>query len=230
VVGTVTRRNAAVPTKRLLVGHPIRLPMADGSEEKTVDRSTDELLAETDDLLSDLDGGGESAPESNSEQSTRSKRSSAEDDGGFDLGFGSDSASTQAEQSESDGEGWRGYFNPKSFLLAALLLTVGYVAGGFVPVLGALASWAGLVGAAFLYGLGTSKGRYPETALAGAGVGLVTTVLTSLRFIAFANGQLLLAVGAGLGLVGALVGYYFGSDLRKGLASDPDEVEDDLSW
>jgi MFS family permease len=207
--------------------------MADGSEEKTVDKSTDELLAETDDLLSDLDGGGESARESDAEQSTRSKPSTAEDDGGFDLGFGSESASTQAEQSqepESDGEGWRGYFNPKSFLLATLLLTVGYVGGGFVPVLGALASWAGLVGAAFLYGLGTSKGRYPETALAGAGVGLVTTVLTSLRFIAFANGQLLLVLGAGLGLVGALVGYYFGSDLRKGLTSDPDEFEDDLSW
>ncbi|MFD1647275.1 hypothetical protein [Haloarchaeobius litoreus] len=208
--------------------------MADGSEEKTVDKSTDELLAETDDLLSDLDGGGgDTGEKRQSERSTRSTPSTAqEDDGGFDLGFGSDS-STQAEQSqqsESDGEGWRGYFNPKSFLLATLLLTVGYVAGGFVPVLGGLASWAGLVGAAFLYGLGTSKGRYPETALAGAGVGLVTTVLTSLRFIAFANGQLLLALGAGLGLVGALVGYYFGSDLRTGLTSDPDEFEDDLRW
>ncbi|MFC4408117.1 hypothetical protein [Haloarchaeobius iranensis] len=207
--------------------------MADGSEEKTVDKSTDELLAETDNLLSDLDGGGESAPESESEQSTRREPATTDDDGGFDLGFGSDSSSTQAEQSqqsESEGEGWRGYFNPKSFLLATLLLTVGYVGGGFVPVLGGLASWAGLVGAAFLYGLGTSTGRYPETALAGAGVGLVTTVLTSLRFIAFANGQLLLAFGAGLGLVGALVGYYFGSDLRTGLTSDPDEFEDDLSW
>ncbi|WP_440988776.1 DUF456 domain-containing protein [Haloarchaeobius baliensis] len=205
--------------------------MADGSEEKTVDKSTDELLAETDDLLSDLDGGDDRARTSQSEQSTR-REPAPDDDGGLDLGFGSESSSTQAEQSTdgSDGEGWRGYFNPKSFLLATLLLTVGYVAGGFVPVLGALASWAGLVGAAFLYGLATSKGRYPETALAGAGVGLVTTVLTSLRFIAFANGQLLLALGAGLGLVGALVGYYFGSDLRKGLTSDPDEFEDDLSW
>ena len=207
--------------------------MADGSEEKTVDKSTDELLAETDNLLSDLDGGGESARESDAEQSTRSEPSPTEDDGGFDLGFGDDSASTQAEQSqqsESTDEGWRRYFNPKSFLLATALLTAGFVAGGFVPVLGALASWAGLVGAAFVYGLGTSQGRYPETALAGAGVGLVTTVLSSLRFIALANGQLLLAVGGGLGLVGALAGYYFGSDLRKGLTSDPDEFEDDLSW
>lgn len=211
--------------------------MADGSEEKTVDKSTDELLAETDDLLSDLDGGGsggETAEQRQSGRATRSEPTVTEDDDGFDLGFGSDSSSKtaqgQSQESGSDGEGWRGYFNPKSFLLATLLLTVGYVGGGFVPVLGALASWAGLIGAAFLYGLGTSKGRYPETALAGAGVGLVTTVLTSLRFIAFANGQLLLVLGAGLGLVGALVGYYFGSDLRKGLTSDPDEFEDDLSW
>ncbi|WP_256296490.1 hypothetical protein [Haloarchaeobius salinus] len=207
--------------------------MADGSEEKTVDKSTDEILAETDDLLSDLDGGGgDTADPRRSEQSTRSEPTTDDDGGGFDLGFGSDS-STQAGEvqgSETEGEGWRGYFNPKSFLLATLLLTGGYVAGGFVPVLGGLASWAGLVGAAFVYGLGTSKGRYPETVLAGAGVGLVTTVLSSLRFIAFANGQLLLAFGAGLGLVGALVGYYFGSDLRKGLTSDPDEFEDDLSW
>lgn len=208
--------------------------MADGSEEKTVDKSTDELLAETDDLLSDLESGGSTDREPDSERSTRSEPAPTEDDGGFDLGFGSDADEVEsagaAQASETDDEGWRRFFNPKSFLLATLLLTGGYVAGAFVPVLGGLASWAGLVGAAFLYGLATSKGRYPETALAGAGIGLVTTVLTSLRFIAFANGQLLLALGAGLGLVGALVGYYFGSDLRKGLTSDPDEFEDDLSW
>lgn len=203
--------------------------MADGSEEKTVEKSTDELLAETDDLLSDLDGGGSTA--TNSERASRSEPTSDDDGGGW-FDRGSSSKAKQAERtSTDDDEGWRRIFDPTSFLLATLLLTVGYVAGGFVPVLGGLASWAGLVGAAFLYGLATSKGRYPETALAGAGIGLVTTALTNLRFVAFLpNGEWLVAVGGVLGLVGGLVGYYFGSDLRKGLTSDPDEFEDDLSW
>ncbi|WP_435319352.1 DUF456 domain-containing protein [Haloarchaeobius sp. TZWSO28] len=210
--------------------------MSDRGDEKTVEKpsekSTEDLLAETDKLLSDLDGGdsGGDGAGGGGKRQKRDRRASSEE-ANMDLDLGLDDEPAPKQQAGSTGdEGLTRYFNPKSFLLVSVLMTVGFIAAGFTPLLGGVASYVGMVGAAFVYGLVTSRKRYAETALGGLGVGLVTSFLSNFRFAFLPGGKWLLAFGAGLGLVGALVGYYFGSDLRNGLTSDPDDFEDDLSW
>ncbi|WP_267640655.1 hypothetical protein [Haloarchaeobius amylolyticus] len=210
--------------------------MSDRGDEKTVEKppekSTEDLLAETDELLSNLEGGESDGAggEGGRDRQKRDRRASSEE-ANMDLDLGLDDEPAAPQQSAGSGdEGWTRYFNPKSFLLVSVLLTVGFVAAGFTPLLGGIASFVGMVAAAFVYGLGTSTRRYAETALAGLGVGLGTSLLSNVRFAFLPGGEWLLAFGAGLGLVGALVGYYFGRDLRNGLTADPDDFEDDLSW
>ncbi|WP_435333730.1 hypothetical protein [Haloarchaeobius sp. TZWWS8] len=209
--------------------------MTDRSGEKEVERppekSTEDLLAETDRLLAELDGSDDGNSESKRSESERSKsRESPDGEFGMEFDPGQESK-TRGDGPTTDSEGWRRIFNPKSFVLAAVLLAAGYLVGAMAP-LGGLGSWLGILVAAFSYGLGTSKGRYPETALAGAGIGLVTALFnrTAMLFLANGQGELVLGLGAFLGLLAGLVGYYFGSDLRKGLTSGPDDFEDDLSW
>ncbi|MCT9097744.1 hypothetical protein [Haloarchaeobius sp. HME9146] len=212
--------------------------MSDRGDEKTVEKppekSTEDLLAETDKLLSDLEGGesggGGDGDGGGRKRQKRDRRASSEEANmDLDLGLDDEPAPKQQAGSTSD-EGLTRYFNPKSFLLVSVLMTVGFIAAGFTPLLGGVASFVGMVAAAFVYGLATSRKRYAETALGGLGVGLGTALLSNFRFAFLPGGEYLLAFGAGLGLVGALVGYYFGSDLRNGLTSDPDDFEDDLSW
>ncbi|WP_435359339.1 hypothetical protein [Haloarchaeobius sp. DFWS5] len=211
--------------------------MSERSGEKTKEKSTEEILAETDKLLSDLEGGdtGSADQQTGSKRDKRkqkqSRKSQADDGLDVDLGIGGDSRSkaTKQQSSSSGDAGWKHYFNPKSFLLVGLLLTVGFVAGGFAP-LGGIGAWFGMVIAAFAYGLGTSNGRYAETAVAGGGVGLLTALVNNMQFAFLPNGQWFLAFGAFLGLLGGVVGYYFGSDLRNGLTGDPDDFDDEPSW
>ncbi|WP_439027363.1 hypothetical protein [Haloarchaeobius sp. DT45] len=212
--------------------------MSDRGDEKTVEKppekSTEDLLAETEDLLAGLEGnddGGSGSDQTGQKRRKRDRRASSEEaNADLDLGLDDEPARKQPSSGSKSDEGLTRYFNPRSFLLASVLLTVGFVAAGFTPLLGGIASFVGMVGAAFVYGLATSRKRYVETGLAGLGVGLGTALLNNFRFAFIPGGEWLLVFGAGLGLVGALVGYYFGSDLRNGLTSDPDDFEDDLSW
>ncbi|WP_435346199.1 DUF456 domain-containing protein [Haloarchaeobius sp. HRN-SO-5] len=194
--------------------------MPDRSEEETVEKSTDELLAETDDLLSDIEGGEREGATRTDAQAT----SSADDGTDFDLGSASD-VTSGPDQADTGGGGWRRVFDPRSFLLAGALLLVGFVAGSFVP-LGVVGQFAGVVGAAFLYGLGTSERRYVETGLAGASIAVASAFLENLRFAFLPGGNAFFAVMAVAGLVAGLLGFYFGSDLRNGITSGPDDLED----
>ena len=119
----------------------------------------------------------------------------------------------------------------KALALALVAVTVGAVAGSLIPVIGGtVGTAAGVFSAAFLLGLVSSARRYAEVGTAGAAAGVVTAV-TSVLGVGFLPigidylqqwGLPLLAVGGGLGLGAALLGHYFGRDLRSGLSRDVD--------
>lgn len=115
------------------------------------------------------------------------------------------------------------YFSPKEFLAAALLLGIGVFLGGIlVPVVTTAGQLLGLFAVAFLIGLLASKRRYLEVTAGGVTAGVVAAVAeyAFITFIGSASGWTLLAIGGGAGLLATLAGYYFGRDLRAGLARD----------
>lgn len=163
------------------------------------------------------------------------------DDGGLLSGLLGDGDDPAAEAPESAGDaaardsdagagGLRArlasYFSPRAFLAAALLATVlAGVGRVFVP-LPLVGGAAGVWLATFLVGLASGRGRYLECAVAGALVGALGAVAAgvSVAIAAGATERLLLVGGVG-GLLAAVVGHYFGSDLRAGLVGGADWSE-----
>lgn len=155
------------------------------------------------------------------------------DDAG-DAGAASVSTSVStADESASSSSGWRPdvglprvggrLFDGRGFVLAFLAAAAGLVAGSLVPLI----PGAGLLGVAlgtFLLGAAGSRSRYVECGLAGAVVSGLSLVLTSTNLVLLAAlrdlGPQLAVVGAGGGLIAALVGHYLGRDLRAGLTAD----------
>jgi hypothetical protein len=118
-------------------------------------------------------------------------------------------------------------FSPRVFLAALLLSVGGFALGQSVPILGALPlvgqflGFLGVVLAGFVLGLGAKRRRYLEGALGGATAAGLAFVANSLLFTFVSDvGLQFAAVGAGVGAVAALVGVYFGRDLRNGLTRD----------
>ncbi|QAU11772.1 hypothetical protein EKH57_02825 [Halorubrum sp. BOL3-1] len=121
------------------------------------------------------------------------------------------------------------WFSAKAFALALVTVAVGVFVGGLIPIIGGTIGTAGGVFvAAFLLGLVVSTRRYAETGTAGAAAGAVSSV-TSVLGVGFLPigidylsqwGLPLVAVGGGVGLTLALLGHYFGRDLRAGLSQD----------
>lgn len=114
-------------------------------------------------------------------------------------------------------------FSPRHFLLALALTVGGLFAGGLVPFVPGV----GLLGiflAGFVMGLVLERRHYLEVGAAGAVASGVSLLLssTNLLLLAGLRGQApqLAAVGAGAGLIVALVGHYFGRDLRAGLTKE----------
>lgn len=107
-------------------------------------------------------------------------------------------------------------------LALTLVFVVGamFLGGGFLP-LGDVGSVIGIAVAGFVLGLLSGKARYVELAVSGALAAAVSVVLGRLFLSAVANLAVpLAAVGAGSGLVAAVLGHYFGRDLRDGLTRD----------
>ena len=137
----------------------------------------------------------------------------------------SDEADADADDAGSGrfglGRRFRRLFSPRTFLLALVLSVVGLVAGGAVPVVGYLGRFLGIALAAFALAFLVSGRRYVEAGLAGAlaaGLGFVLGTLNSALFPVVADYGLQIAgVGTTAGLFAALVGHYFGRDLKAGL-------------
>jgi hypothetical protein len=140
----------------------------------------------------------------------------------------SDEADADADDARSGrfglGRRFRRLFSPRTFLLALGLSVVGLVAGGAVPVVGYLGRFLGIALAAFALAFLVSGRRYVEVGLAGAlaaGLGFVLGTLNSVLFPVVADYGLQIAgVGTTAGLLAALVGHYFGRDLRAGLTKE----------
>lgn len=145
-------------------------------------------------------------------------------DGGFDSGVDDDLLGGSEPETDAASGSSRlgGYFSPKAFL--GILVGLAVVAGvgrSVVPVVSGIGGVLGAFAGAFLIGLISSKRRYAET---GVAAGLLGAISAIPGFVAFGLGlqsiATIAAVGAAVGLVVALLGVYFGRDLRKGLTQD----------
>ncbi|WP_174811732.1 DUF456 domain-containing protein [Salinadaptatus halalkaliphilus] len=191
--------------------------MSDRSDELTESRdsrSTDDLLEETEQLLSGSSGGSglgtESPPADGTDPGTETRSGTA-----TRATDSSGSSRLDAlKPSRSAGE----YFSPKAFFALFLVLGATVFAGGTVlPFAGGA---IGLLVVAFLVGLVTSRRRYLEMIVAGTTAGGVVTVLTEPMLAVAGSMRTVLLVGAAVGLLATVLGYYFGRDLRDGLFRD----------
>ena len=148
---------------------------------------------------------------------------------------GTNETATSARSAETERTGFRtrlrerrqGLFSPRVFAGALVLALVAGLLGGFVPLIGGFAGLLGVFAVAFVIGLLSSGRHYAETGLAGAaaaGITLLVTTVTSLNvaFLPALRDSVpeIGVIGAGAGLLAALVGHYFGRDLREGLTAD----------
>lgn len=194
--------------------------MSERSEETTREPpSTDDLLEETERLLSESEGGPDrrepvrehgGSPTSSTVREPSASSSSVDNS--------SSSSSRDRSGTTSISNRLTSYFSPRAFL--GIVLAVGAVVTAgtlFLPLGGLL---VGTLAAAFAIGLLTSNRRYLEMALAGGTVGALTTLVDNAMLAVVGSGQTLLAVGAAVGLVSCVLGYYFGRDLRDGLSRE----------
>ena len=187
---------------------------------KESESSDDDPMDDLDDLLDEDLAGGEGS-------------SGADSGDAAAAGTGTESARSAGNTGGSGDSGRIGvsgrWFSAKAFGLALVTVAVGVFVGGLIPIIGGTVGTAGGVFlAAFLLGLVLSTRRYVETGIAGGAAGAASAV-TSVLGVGFLPigidylsqwGLPLVAVGGGVGLVLALLGHYFGQDLRAGLSQD----------
>jgi hypothetical protein len=161
------------------------------------------------------------------EERTRDADAQSASDLGLDIGE-AESAETEAAVGEShttestvaDSDTGGSYFSLRALLFAFGAVGGGMVLGGLIPLV-PFTELLGVLLGGFVYGLLASERRYLEVGLAGGISGGATAVLSLLpQLAAGLNGTRLFAIAGGVGLVLALVGHYFGRDLRNGLTKD----------
>lgn len=126
---------------------------------------------------------------------------------------------TATDDAEVEGGGW---FSTRALLFAFVAVGGGMVLGGLVPLV-PFTGFLGIALGAFVYGLVASHRRYLELAVAGGVTGGVATLanfMTRLLLFDGISGVELFALAGGVGLVLAVLGHYFGRDLRDGLTRD----------
>ncbi|AGB15353.1 hypothetical protein Halru_0726 [Halovivax ruber XH-70] len=206
-----------------------------GESEDTVSetRSTEEILAETEQLLSETGAVGDAGLDSAETDSAAPAHSETDAaDAGLNGAFPSETEADQSDERTGAGRSWRtrltpslpslslsSVFSVRAFLGLVAALGVGYVGGGLtIPIAGSL---IGLFAVAFLIGAVTSKRRYTEMVAAGSAVGGVTALFDYFVVIVGGFSSRLVLVGLATGLLACLFGYYFGRDLRAGLTREP---------
>lgn len=162
--------------------------------------STDELSADLDD---DRDAGG-STVGSSAESGGR---------GGHNRGLRDRLGSRLGD-----------LFSVRALLLALGLSAAGTMVAGIVPGLpDGIAALLGVFAGTFLLGVVATRRRYVESAVAGAGVAVVTTLLNYFAISLLSGfGLTLELLSGGAGLLAGLLGHYFGRDLRAGFTRDLD--------
>ena len=119
-------------------------------------------------------------------------------------------------------------FSVKIFLGTLLLAVGGMAVGGAIPIIGIFGRFVGLFLAGFLVGLVATHRRYLEVGTAGgvaSGLGILLSTLGSVYLPVAADllaryGAALAGGGAVAGVLVAVLGHYFGRDLRDGLTRD----------
>ncbi|QLH76432.1 hypothetical protein HZS55_03555 [Halosimplex rubrum] len=187
------------------------------ADDGDVGFSDDELGVDVDALTSGPDGGGGSTatPDAEGESSAASSTASSTDSG----------PSLRSRLTPSLGRPSLGISVPslRSFLLAAVVVVGGMFAGSAVPFIGSVTGLVGLFLGAFLLGAASGTRRYVPVAVAGAGAAVFATMmqgvltLTAVESLGLAPTA---ALGATTGILVAVVGHYFGRDLRDGLTRD----------
>lgn len=114
-------------------------------------------------------------------------------------------------------------FSPRYFLVSLVLIAVGLFIPSFIPIVSALPG-VGLIGAflaAFALGAFSSEQQYLETGVAGA-VAVGASIFSKFLFVSMVSnsGIQIAAVGAAVGGIVTVLGYYFGQDFRDGLTRE----------
>ena len=142
-----------------------------------------------------------------------------------------DTDAADAADDDSSGSGrLGGRFSAKALLVSLVAVAVGVGVGGAIPLVGSITSLAGVAAATFLLGV-LGRSWYLETAIAGGvatgiiGLGMLTSVslpivLPLIEQFGLAFSGIGVAVGGVLGVTLAVVGHYFGRDLRDGLTRE----------
>ncbi|WP_436908468.1 hypothetical protein [Halosimplex marinum] len=175
--------------------------------------SDDELGVDVDALTGDLDGGGGG---STATPDAESSAGSAGADSGRSL---------RSRLTPSIGRPSLGVSVPslRSFLLAAVVVIGGMFAGSVVPLIGSVTGLIGLFLGAFLLGAASGTRRYVPVAVAGAAAAVFATMMQGVLTLTFVESIGLAptaALGATTGIVVAVLGHYFGRDLRDGLTRE----------
>jgi hypothetical protein len=157
------------------------------------------------------------------EESDMGDDAGVESDTDMDLGLsttgnGISGSDTGTDTTETDDAG--GYFSLRALIVSVVAIGGGMTLGGLIPLI----PYTGLTGiplGAFLHGLLDRRNRYVETAIAGGSLsGIAITASLLPQLVAGLNGLRLFAVSAAIGLVVAVLGHYFGRDLRAGLSKE----------
>lgn len=188
-----------------------------GESEETVSetRSTEDILAETEELLSETgatdSGADEPLADPAASEPTDDERSGRSRFARLRPSLPSIGVPTPS--------GLSSYFSVRAFASLAAVLGVGYIGGGMViPIAGSL---LGMALMAFVTGVVSSTRRYAEMAVAGGAVGALMAMVSHLFMVVGGVASGVVYVGLTAGLLSVLVGYYFGRDLRAGLTGDP---------
>jgi VIT1/CCC1 family predicted Fe2+/Mn2+ transporter len=129
-----------------------------------------------------------------------------------------DSAASTATDTTAAAGG--SYFSVRALIVAFVAIGGGMTLGSLVPMI-PFTAFAGIPVGSFLHGLLDRERRYAETAVAGgllAGLAVITSLLP--QVLAGLDGTRLFAIAAAVGMVLAVVGHYFGRDLRDGLTRE----------
>lgn len=146
----------------------------------------------------------------------------------FDTEFGVGKSATTETESTTDTDSSRvgrvrrragSIFSPTTFVLQLAAMLVGaFAAGTLIPVV-PFTGFLGILVMAGLMGTISSRPRYVEAAVAGGASGAVALFFGAIGLTMVTGGTVPL-VGAVVGALAALVGFYAGRDIRDGVTRD----------